>query len=213
MTRFNREDRATLFGSRFVGFSAVDLIDEFLWDAPAEFHLSVPSTQLLALLIMLALSGIVVLAARVTDRPWWAVPGGDPITLGDVAPARPGDPPARAVALRVGLRAPCDQAYDHRRRSRLRASWPGGCCGAYCVDWHRPRIPGAKQGASATRNIGSRIVREAATHSHTERHAGCKTGSGVTDCSAVRSRAGFWLGQGHVLRGCVRYGCQPDGGE
>ena len=84
-TRNVWEDRAILFGTLFVGFSAVHLIDEFLWDAPAEFHLSVPSTLLLALIYMLALSGMVVLAARGSPTALGGLSlSGLLITLGDV---------------------------------------------------------------------------------------------------------------------------------
>ena len=47
----------------FAAFSAVHLIDDFLFDVPLEFHLSVPFTLLLALAFMAALVGLVVAAA------------------------------------------------------------------------------------------------------------------------------------------------------
>jgi len=50
-------------GVAFVGFSAAHLIDEFLWGAPQEFHLSVEATLLLALAFVTALAGLVVGAA------------------------------------------------------------------------------------------------------------------------------------------------------
>jgi hypothetical protein len=47
----------------FAAFSAVHLIDDFLYDVPHEFHLSVPTTLLLALAYMAALVGLVAAAA------------------------------------------------------------------------------------------------------------------------------------------------------
>ncbi len=48
----------------FCGFSAAHLIDEFVWGAPAEFHLSIEAAEVLALAYMLALAGLTVAAAR-----------------------------------------------------------------------------------------------------------------------------------------------------
>ena len=50
-------------GVAFVGFSAAHLIDEFVWGAPEEFHLTVEVTLLLALFYMTALAGLLVGAA------------------------------------------------------------------------------------------------------------------------------------------------------
>jgi hypothetical protein len=50
-------------GVAFVGFSATHLIDEFLWGAPQEFHLSVEATLVLALVFVTALAGLLVGAA------------------------------------------------------------------------------------------------------------------------------------------------------
>ncbi len=50
-------------GVSFVGLSAAHLIDEFVWGAPQEFHLSVESTLVLALLFVTALTGLLVGAA------------------------------------------------------------------------------------------------------------------------------------------------------
>jgi hypothetical protein len=47
----------------FTGFAAAHLIDEFLWDAPAEFHLSTEFTLLLALAFMTSLAGLLASAA------------------------------------------------------------------------------------------------------------------------------------------------------
>jgi hypothetical protein len=47
----------------FTAFSAVHLIDDFLFDVPAEFKLSVPFTLLLSLAYMAALVGLVAAAA------------------------------------------------------------------------------------------------------------------------------------------------------
>jgi hypothetical protein len=51
-------------GVAFAGFSAAHLIDEFVWGAPAEFHLAESTTEILALAYMLAIIGLVVQAAR-----------------------------------------------------------------------------------------------------------------------------------------------------
>lgn len=51
-------------GAAFAGFSAAHLIDEFVWGAPAEFHLTVTTTEALSLAYMLAVVGLLVLAAR-----------------------------------------------------------------------------------------------------------------------------------------------------
>jgi hypothetical protein len=48
----------------FAGFSAAHLIDEFVWGAPAEFHLAEAVTELLALVYMTALVGLIAAAAR-----------------------------------------------------------------------------------------------------------------------------------------------------
>ena len=47
----------------FSAFSAVHLIDDFLYDVPLEFHLSVPITPLLALAYMAALVGLLAAAS------------------------------------------------------------------------------------------------------------------------------------------------------
>lgn len=51
-------------GVAFAGFSAAHLIDEFMWGAPAEFHLAESATELLALAYMLAVVGLLVQAVR-----------------------------------------------------------------------------------------------------------------------------------------------------
>jgi hypothetical protein len=51
-------------GSLFSGFSAAHLIDEFLWGAPAEFHLSIEGALILALIFITSLVGLVALAGR-----------------------------------------------------------------------------------------------------------------------------------------------------
>ena len=52
-------------GVSFVGFSAAHLIDEFVWGAPQEFHLSVESTLVLALLFVIALTGLGLIGALI----------------------------------------------------------------------------------------------------------------------------------------------------
>lgn len=48
----------------FAGFSAVHLIDDFIFGVPAEFHLAVPVTMLLALAYMICLVGLIVAASQ-----------------------------------------------------------------------------------------------------------------------------------------------------
>ena len=58
---------ALVSGAAFVGFSAAHLIDEFLWNAPQEFHLREGTTLVLALLFVTALAGL--LAGTAMQRP------------------------------------------------------------------------------------------------------------------------------------------------
>lgn len=48
----------------FAGFSGAHLIDEFVWGAPAEFHLAEDVTELLSLAYLTALVGLIAAAAR-----------------------------------------------------------------------------------------------------------------------------------------------------
>ena len=48
----------------FAGFSAVHLIDDFIFGVPAEFHLAVPVTMFLALAYMIALVGLIAAASH-----------------------------------------------------------------------------------------------------------------------------------------------------
>jgi hypothetical protein len=50
----------------FAGFSAVHLIDDFLFDVPSEFNLSVAFTELLAFAFMTALVGLIAAASNRT---------------------------------------------------------------------------------------------------------------------------------------------------
>jgi len=58
------QSAAVACGVVFCAFSAAHLIDEFLWRAPMESHLLEPTTELLALGHMLAVVGLLALAAR-----------------------------------------------------------------------------------------------------------------------------------------------------
>jgi hypothetical protein len=53
-----------IWGTLFSGLAAAHLIDEFVWGAPAEFHLSVVTTEVLALVFLTALAGLVAVAAK-----------------------------------------------------------------------------------------------------------------------------------------------------
>lgn len=59
-------NRVVAASSIFAGFGAAHLIDDFLYGVPAEFNLSNPPTQLLALGFFVALTGLIALAARGT---------------------------------------------------------------------------------------------------------------------------------------------------
>jgi hypothetical protein len=63
LKRFKWHLPAIVSAVAFVAFSAVHLIDDFLYDVPLEFHLSVPITLLLSLAYMAALVGLVAAAA------------------------------------------------------------------------------------------------------------------------------------------------------
>ena len=64
MARTTSADRLLVCVSLFVGFAAAHLIDEFLFGAPAEFHLSEAVTEMLSLAFVAALAGLVALAGR-----------------------------------------------------------------------------------------------------------------------------------------------------
>ena len=57
-------NRVVVVSSIFAGFGAAHLIDDFLYGVPAEFNLSNPPTQFLALAFFAALTGLIALAAR-----------------------------------------------------------------------------------------------------------------------------------------------------
>lgn len=59
-------NRVIIVSSIFAGFGAAHLIDDFLFGVPAEFNLTNPPTQLLALAFFAALTGLIALAARGT---------------------------------------------------------------------------------------------------------------------------------------------------
>ncbi len=56
--------RVVAVSSIFAGFGAAHLIDDFLYGVPAEFNLTNPPTQFLALAFFIALTGLIALAAR-----------------------------------------------------------------------------------------------------------------------------------------------------
>ena len=57
-------NRVVVIASIFAGFGAAHLIDDFIYGVPAEFNLSNPPTQFLALAFFAALTGLIALAAR-----------------------------------------------------------------------------------------------------------------------------------------------------
>lgn len=70
----------------FSAFSAVHLIDEFVWGAPSEFHLTVPVTEMLALAYMVAVIGLTVAACHQSPTGYLGLAiGGSLIALADVS--------------------------------------------------------------------------------------------------------------------------------
>ena len=65
-THRRRSNRVAAVSSIFAGFGVAHLIDDFLYGVPAEFNLSNPPTQFLALAFFVALTGLIALAARGT---------------------------------------------------------------------------------------------------------------------------------------------------
>ncbi len=59
-------NRVIVVSSIFAGFGVAHLIDDFLFGVPAEFNLTNPPTQFLALAFFVALTGLIALAARGT---------------------------------------------------------------------------------------------------------------------------------------------------
>jgi hypothetical protein len=54
---------AVISACGFIGFASAHLIEEFLWGAPQEFHLSVEFTLMLSLVFITSLAGLIALAA------------------------------------------------------------------------------------------------------------------------------------------------------
>jgi hypothetical protein len=59
-------NRVIVVSSIFAGFGVAHLIDDFLFGVPAEFNLTNPPTQFLALAFFVALTGLIAFAARGT---------------------------------------------------------------------------------------------------------------------------------------------------
>ncbi len=59
-------NRVIVVSSIFAGFGVAHLINDFLFGVPAEFNLTNPPTQFLALAFFVALTGLIALAARGT---------------------------------------------------------------------------------------------------------------------------------------------------
>jgi len=57
-------NRVVTVSSIFAGFGVAHLIDDFLYGVPAEFNLTNPPTQFLAIAFFVALTGLIALAAR-----------------------------------------------------------------------------------------------------------------------------------------------------
>lgn len=77
---------AILSAVGFSAFSAVHLIDEFVWGAPSEFHLTVQVTELLALAYMVAVIGLTVAACHQSPTGYFGLAlAGSLIALADVS--------------------------------------------------------------------------------------------------------------------------------
>jgi len=91
----------------FAGFSGAHLIDEFVWGAPAEFHLAEDVTELLSLAYLTALVGLIAAAARASRAGFLGLAiGGALIAIADILKhgmeiAAPG--PWRFGPISVGL--------------------------------------------------------------------------------------------------------------
>ncbi|HUS84513.1 MAG: hypothetical protein MUO58_22085 [Anaerolineales bacterium] len=59
-------NRVVAVSSIFAGLGVAHMIDDFLYGVPAEFNLSNPPTQFLAMAFFVALTGLIALAARGT---------------------------------------------------------------------------------------------------------------------------------------------------
>jgi len=60
-------------GTLFSGFAGAHLIDEFVWGAPAEFHLTVVAAEVLSLVFLSALVGLVVAAGKETRAGYFGL--------------------------------------------------------------------------------------------------------------------------------------------
>lgn len=77
---------AVLSAAGFSAFSAVHLIDEFVWGAPSEFHLTGPATEMLALAYMVAVIGLTVAASHRSPTGYLGLAiGGSLIAIADVS--------------------------------------------------------------------------------------------------------------------------------
>jgi len=77
---------AILSAVGFSAFSAVHLIDEFVWGAPAEFHLTIQATEMLALAYMVAVIGLTIAASHRSPTGYLGLAiGGSLIAIADVS--------------------------------------------------------------------------------------------------------------------------------
>ncbi len=66
-------DRVIVVAALFSGFGVAHLIDDFLYGVPAEFNLTDPVSQLLALFFFAALTALIALAARGRRRSYFGL--------------------------------------------------------------------------------------------------------------------------------------------
>ena len=91
----------------FAGFSAVHLIDDFLFNVPMEFHLTIVFTEVLALAYLIALVGLIAAASHQSPTGYPRPHNRWPPHHHHPDPEEcPRDPPVWALALRSAVRAP-----------------------------------------------------------------------------------------------------------
>jgi hypothetical protein len=74
----------------FAGFSAIHLIDDFLFDVPLEFHLTVAVAEVLALAYMIALVGLIAAASHQSSTGYLGLTiAGFLITLAQILKSAP----------------------------------------------------------------------------------------------------------------------------
>ena len=142
----------------FSGFSAVHLIDDFLAEVPFEFHLTVPTTEFLALAYMIALVGLIAAASRQSPAGYLGLAiGGLLITLAQLTKSlpeilRPGPwrlgPVSEVLALGLGVAALLTAITSY-------LAWRAACSSSWLATT-RPTSRGGSWGWSSPDRLRSR---------------------------------------------------------